>query len=147
MNTLSSCNCANKWGDIAPFVLRVVIGIVFAFHGYDKFVQGTPAVTAFLTSLGFPLATFFAIALIAVELVGGVMLILGLYTHWVAKLFIIVSAVAFATVHATHGFTIQNGGYEYILTLLAASISLMITGPGKYSLDAYFGCDTCYTKK
>ncbi len=137
MNTLLSCKCADTWGDIAPLILRVMIGVVFAYHGYDKFIKGVPYLAGYLTSLSFPFATFFAIALIAVELVGGIMMILGLYTHWVAKLFIIVAVIAFATVHATKGFSMATGGYEYILTLLAASISLMITGAGKYSLDAH----------
>lgn len=137
MQKMLNCTCADTWGDYAPLVLRVVVGLVFAYHGYDKLTRmGVDGTTQFLDSLGIPLAGLFAVLLIIVELIGGIMMIFGLFTHWMAKLFIIVAIVAFITVHASKGFSMSNGGYEYILTLFAASFSLMITGAGKYSLDA-----------
>ena len=135
MNKLLNCTCAKNMHDIAPLVLRLALGAVFAYHGYDKYLKGVDGVGGFLSTLGFPMATTFAFALIVVELIGGIFIILGLFTHWVAKSFVIVSVVAFLTVHADKGFSIQNGGYEFIITLLAVSVSLMITGAGKYSLD------------
>jgi putative oxidoreductase len=136
MKALLYCDCSGKWGAYAPLVLRVATGLVFAMHGYQKLTQmGVDGVAGFLGSLGFPLATFFAVILIAVELLGGVALILGLFTHWAAKLTAIVALVALLTVHASKGFFISEGGIEFILVLLAASISLMISGAGAFSLD------------
>jgi len=77
----------------------------------------------------------FAVLLIAAELVGGILLILGLLTRWAAKSLIIVSLVALVLVHLPNGFSLSTGGYEYILLLLAASVSLALSGPGKWSLD------------
>ena len=85
--------------------------------------------------LQFPAPELFAVLLIAAELGGGILLILGLYTHWVAKLLAFVALVAFATVHMKNGFFLSAGGYEYTMVLFAAAFSLMITGPGKWSLD------------
>jgi putative oxidoreductase len=112
--------------------------MVFAYHGYDKLQKGVPMIASFLASLGIPFPSFFAPILIAVELVGGMLMVLGFFTHWVAKLFIIVTTIAFLTVHMTKGFNVSKGGYEFIMTLFAASVSLMITGAGKYSIDALF---------
>ncbi len=119
----------------APLVLRVVVGLVFALHGYQKLEMGIPGVAGFLTGLGFPMPELFAVLLIAAELLGGILLILGLFTYWNTRILGIVAVVALLTVHVTKGFFLASGGYEYILLILAATISLMITGPGKWSLD------------
>lgn len=134
---ISNCGCIEKWGGYAPFILRVVIGLIFAMHGYQKLAQfGLEGTTGFLASLGFPAASVFAILLIAAELGGGILLILGLFTHWVAKILAIVSVVALFTVHISKGFFMATGGYEFIILILVATFSLMITGPGAFALDA-----------
>lgn len=135
MKNLMNCVCAEKWGSYAPLVLRVVTGLVFAMHGWQKLENGLPGVSGFLMSLGFPMPGLFAVLLIVAELGGGILLILGLWTHWIAKVLAFVALVALFTVHASKGFFISGGGYEYILLLFAASFSLMVTGAGKYSLD------------
>ncbi len=129
------CNCAARAADVAPLVLRVVLGVIFLLHGYQKLMMGIPGVTGFLGSLGFPMPGVFAVILIAAELLGGLMLILGLLTHWSAKVLAFVALVALLTVHAKNGFFISGGGYEFILLIFAASVSLMVTGAGKWSLD------------
>lgn len=117
-------------------VLRVVVGLIFALHGWQKLeMMGLDGTTGFLTQLGFPLPGLMAVLLIAAELVGGILLILGAFTHWVSKILIIVSVVALFSVHFANGFFASNGGYEYILLILATVVSLMITGPGKWALD------------
>lgn len=135
MINLLKCNCASKWGNIAPLVLRVVTGLIFALHGYAKLEGGMPGVEAMVNQIGFPAPAFFAILLVVAELGGGILLILGAFTHWVSKVLGIVAIIALVTVHLPNGFFLPNG-YEYILLILAATISLMITGAGKYSLDA-----------
>lgn len=133
MNILN-CKCGEKMRDFAPLFLRVVVGLIFAMHGYMKLVNGVPGVAGMLGSIGFPVPEVFAVILIAAELGGGILLILGAYTHWVAKVLAFVALVALVTVHLKNGFFLP-GGYEFVLLLLAASVSLMITGPGKWSLD------------
>ncbi len=136
MNVLFK-KCSEQWADIAPLVLRVALGVVFAWHGYDKvFVKGIPAITGFMGSLGLPMPELMAYILSYGELIGGLLLIVGAFTYWVTLFDIVVAAVAWVTVHAANGFAVSGGGYEFIMLILAASISLMISGAGKYSVDA-----------
>lgn len=130
---------ASAYGDWAPLFLRIAIGLVFFMHGYQKLGMGVEGVAGFLGSLGFPAATFFAVVLIAVELIGGLALILGVWTRFAAALGVIVSVVALFSVHISKGFFISNGGYEFILLILAVMLALTIAGAGKYSVDRHLG--------
>jgi putative oxidoreductase len=115
-------------------VLRVVVGIVFLVHGYQKiFKFGLHGVTGMLGHLGIPLPAFFAVVLILVEFVGGILLIAGLATRIAAALIAIDMIVAILVVHLKNGF-FNPGGFEFPLTLLAAAICLAIAGGGAFSL-------------
>ncbi len=138
MNFLK-CTCADSWADEAKLILRVVLGVIFLYHGYAKFGMGTEAIAGFFGAVGIPMAGFFAPLVIWVEMIGGVALILGVLTHWVSKLFVIISLVALFMVHIKNGFSIAQNGYEFILLILAASVTTMIMGAGKYSVDAMIG--------
>ena len=96
--------------------------------------MGVDQIGSFLGSLGVPLAGLFAYFIIALEIFGGLALIAGIYTHWVAKLFALEMLSAFFLVHIKNGFYVADGGYEFVLLLFSASLSFSITGPGKWSL-------------
>ena len=126
------------WSDIGPLVLRLALGLVFFMHGYDKvFVKGIPGITGFMGSLGLPFPTLMAYLVSYGELVGGLLLILGILTYWVSIVNIIIATVAFVTVHMTKGFFVSAGGYEFIMLIWAASVSLLVSGAGKFSLDTF----------
>lgn len=135
MHPYFTLSYVDKFRDLAPLVLRLATGAVFIAHGYPKLMGGVDGVAGFLGQLGFPLPELFAVILIAVELGGGILLILGLMTRWVAKFLVVVSAVALFLVHLPDGVATAFGEYEFVLLLLAACVSLVITGAGKYSLD------------
>lgn len=119
---------------IAPFILRVATGLIFMMHGWQKLWMGLAGVSGFLGGLGFPAPELMAILLIAAELGGGILLILGVLTHWVSKVLAFVALIALLTVHVSKGFFVSEGGFEFILLILAATISLAITGPGRWAL-------------
>ena len=120
------------WGTT---VLRIVVGVVFAAHGAQKlFVMGPDALAGFFGSLGIPWPALNAYTVIAIELIGGILVISGLATRIIAGLFAAVVAVAFATVHGSQGFFLPNG-YEFVLVLFAASVALVLQGGGAYALD------------
>jgi putative oxidoreductase len=135
MQNILECNCGGKWNGVAPLILRLALGVIFAMHGWQKLQGGVEGTAGFLSSLGFPAPEIFAVLLIAAELLGGIALILGFLTHWVAKVLALVAVVALLTVHVSKGFFVSGGGYEFILLILAASIALIFLGPGMWSLD------------
>jgi len=121
------------WGTA---ILRVGVGVVFLVHGAQKlFVIGMPGVAGFLGSLGVPLPMLSAIVVSGVELLGGLALLLGLFTRWAAAPLAIDMAVALFTVHLRGGFYVPKG-FEFVLTLLAACLALACLGSGAPSLDA-----------
>jgi putative oxidoreductase len=122
----------SSWG---PTVLRLVVGIVFTAHGWQKIHMGVHGVAGFLGMIGIPVPAVAAAVLIAVEFLGGIALILGLGTRWVSLLLVVDMLVAILVVHMKNGF-FNPQGFEYPLTLLAASISLALTGGGAASLDS-----------
>ena len=146
---LVHCSCTKKYGDLASLIMRVVLGVIFVWHGYDKiFVKGLPAITGFLGTLSFPLPAVFAYILSYGELLAGLLLIIGLFTHWAAKFVAIVALVAFFTVHLKNGFSVGNGGYEYVILIFAAAISILANNARKYSVDSMIFkskkvCDYC----
>ncbi|MCB0192383.1 MAG: DoxX family protein [Anaerolineae bacterium] len=124
-----------EWG-IA--ILRIVVGIVFLVHGYQKlFLMGFGGVAGFFGSLGIPLPMVAAIVVTLLEFFGGLALILGLFSRWIAIPLAIDMLVAIGTVHLANGFSVSNGGYEFVLTLMAASITLALAGSGALSIDSW----------
>jgi putative oxidoreductase len=120
-----------SWG-IA--LLRVVVGVIFVMHGWQKLSWGFQHVAEFLASLHIPLPTLAAVVLTSVELLGGILLILGLLTRYVAVLLAIDMLVAILAYHAKNGFFLPKG-IEYPLLLLAANINLILAGAGALSVS------------
>lgn len=115
--------------------LRLVTGIVFFAHGWKKFfVDGVSGFTAYLGQLGIPVPGFFGPVVASVELLGGLLLILGLLTRWAAIPLAITMLVAAVTVHAKNGFFLP-AGFEYTLVLFAATTGLVLEGSGAFAVD------------
>lgn len=108
--------------------IRLAVGMVFFAHGWMK-VNNMDIVEGMFVGLGFPV---FAATFVAwLEVIGGAALILGVCTRVFAKLFAITMFVAF---FATGGFATGYAPHELELALLFASLGLMFTGGGRYSL-------------
>src|SRR6266702_2283898 len=115
-------------------VLRIVVGVVFLMHGYQKlFKFGFHGVAGMFSHMGIPMPGFFAVVVTLVEFVGGILLITGLATRIPAALLAIEMLVAIFTVHIKNGFF--SPGVEFPLTLLAAAICLALAGGGAASLE------------
>jgi putative oxidoreductase len=120
-------------------LLRVIIGVTFIAHGAMKLVGfGIAGTAGFLGSLGVPLASVMAPLLIATELGGGILLVLGLLTRYVSVPLIVTMVVALVTVHLPHGFFLPQG-YEFVLLLAVGLVTLVLQGSGALALDNVIG--------
>jgi putative oxidoreductase len=136
MKNLLCCSCGDKYRDEAILILRVVTGLLFVYHGYVKiFVMGMMGTAGFFSKVGIPAPEAMAYLVAYGELLGGIALILGVLTHWVAKLNILIMLGAIYFVHLANGYDGSKGGYEYQLLILAVSIFFAAYGPGKYNLE------------
>jgi putative oxidoreductase len=132
MNAQGNSRAAD-WG-LVP--LRLVVGLVFVVHGAQKlFVFGLGGAAGFMAKVGIPLPFVAAVVVMAVEILGGLALILGLGTRVAAALLAFEMLVAILTVRLKMGFV---GGYEFELTLLAASLSLALLGAGPVTAKTVF---------
>ena len=120
-----------KISAFAPLPIRIMAGIAFIIHGLPKFenLQGTQG---FFASVGIPADLALLIGLL--EVIGGVLLIVGLLTRIASILFIIEMIGAILVVKAGNSFT-GEGGYEVDLLLMTISISLLLSGPGRVSIE------------
>lgn len=117
----------------AAFAIRLALGIMFLAHGLTKFFVFTPAGTAgFFESIGFP--GFLAYPVIAFEVIGGLLLVLGVYTRWIAAIAVVQLFVA-STVHFGNGwsFTNANGGWEYPIFLCVTALVVALLGDGAFA--------------
>lgn len=133
-----------KRGEFGLFILRVVLGITFCIHGVNKLQQGLPKTIEnfrkinfpdYITNLDIPYVQILAIAVIALEVIGGIALILGLTTKFISFLFILLMIGAIATVKYPMGFL---HGYELDVVLMAMAATLFFTGSQFISLDNLF---------
>ncbi|MGJ9402745.1 DoxX family protein [Arthrobacter sp. KK5.5] len=120
----------------AQTVLRVVIGLLFVAHGAQKYFEWTIAGTqGAFAQMGIPLASMTAPAVATLELVGGLLLVLGLFTRPVAALLVLNMLGAIFLVHVAAGVYVENGGYELVLAFGAGAAAIALLGAGRLSLD------------
>jgi putative oxidoreductase len=125
----------NRTAPYAALVLRVSLGVMYIAHSLvlKHFTYTLPGTAQFFESIGLPGAlaylTFWA------ERAGGIALVAGIGTRVVALGLIPILAGA-TWVHAGNGwvFSAANGGWEYPVFLMAASLVLALLGNGKYAL-------------
>ena len=125
---------------VAATLVRVVIGIMFLMHVHGKFHAGPAAVAAnVMGKNGLEPAIFFAYAAMALESIGGVCLIIGLFTRFFAAAFAIEIGIARLFVHLPKGYAAGGGGYEYVLLIGVVCFTIAIRGGGPYSVDRFIG--------
>lgn len=122
----------------APVFLRIIVGVVGVVHGWPK-MKTLGTFIDKVAKMGIPAAPVFGTAAALAEFLGGIALILGLFTRYAAFSFACVMAVAVFKVHWKNGFLSSASGYEFPLVLLVAAVSLVLSGAGPISLDRMFG--------
>jgi len=123
--------------DFGLLLLRVVLGLTMAAHGYNKFFGkgGLAGTAGWFDSMGMKPGMFHARIAATTEMSAGIGLALGLLTPIPAAGFVALMFVAAWTVHRKNGFFIVKEGWEYNLILAASAVGLATTGAGTLSLD------------
>ncbi|WEK54152.1 MAG: DoxX family protein [Candidatus Cohnella colombiensis] len=120
---------------VVSTIARVVLGILFLAHGISKFQTGLINIEAWFSSIGVPGALAYAVAYI--ELVGGILLIVGLFTRYVSALFVIMLIGAIFSAKLSVGLlgNDQMAGYELDLSFIIIALYLIVAEHSPLSLD------------
>lgn len=125
----------NKLRPFALLVLRFGVGIIFLTHGWTK-VMNLNNTMGMFAHMGLP--GWLGVVAGLLELAGGVLLIVGLFTRIFGLLFTIEMCIAIIAVHWKSGPWWQVNNYDLPLAMLVGSFTLAIFGPGVASLDFAF---------
>ena len=125
-------------------VLRLFLGVTFVMHAYLALVIYTPAgAAAFNARMGIPLPEVAAWFTILAHGLGGLMMILGLWTRWAALVNLPVMLGALIFVHLSQGYFLkgvlvgsapQAAGYEYVLLIVGATLAQVLLGGGALAI-------------
>jgi len=127
----------NHFQSLALLSARVLLAYGFYEPALTKWANFETTVIWF-TELGVPFASFFTFLTASFEIVGVVLLVLGLFIRYISIPLIVILIVAIFTVHIEHGFSVANNGFEIPLYYLIFIGFLVSRGAGKFSLDFLF---------
>lgn len=117
----------------APLILRVVLGIILIDLGVLKFKSERASWITTLSAYRLKPAAFFVSVYGAIEIIGGALLVIGLFTQVAALVFVILSAIECYT-EFTEGNVLKRDIVFYVL-LFAIALSLLLTGAGAFARD------------
>ena len=123
----------------AALLLRISLALMFFAHAWLKIAVFKPAGAAkYFESLGVP--GFLAYLTMAAEIVGGILLLLGIETRWVALLLIPLIAGTIVLVHGKNGWLFSNkdGGWEYPAFWIVGLVVLALLGDGAAAVGPIF---------
>lgn len=131
----------------APLALRLPISIIFMAHGSQKLFgwfggYGLQGTGQWMASIGLEPGVLMAFLAGSGEFFGGLLILIGLLTRPAAAVLAFTMVVAILSTHISNGLFLSNGGYEFGLALLAAAVSLAISGAGKLSVDSLLSKST-----
>ena len=125
----------SQLNNTAVFILRVALGVMFIAHSLllKYFIYTLPGTAKYFVSIGLP--AWMAYAVFTLEVIGGIMLILGIQARWVA-LALCPILIGATWVHWGNGwvFSTQNGGWEYPFYLTLLAIVQFMLGDGAFTL-------------
>ena len=123
--------------DVVLLILRLVLGLTLAAHGFNKFFGGgrIPGTARWFESIGMKPGKFHATVAATTEVSAGLGLAAGLLTPIPAAGFVSLMLVAAWTVHRPNGFFIVKEGWEYNLVLAVSAVVVATLGAGRLSLD------------
>ena len=124
----------------AATILRVIFGLMMGFHGWPK-LKGFHGTAGWLQGLGFKPGNFWAMVLVISEFIGGIALILGIFTRIAAALLTIeFLVILYLKIFPWRKeFASGEGEWDYDLVFLAVAAALIFLGAGNISIDQIIG--------
>lgn len=131
-------------------IARLIFGTMMVAHGGQKLFgwlggYGLTGTGGFFEQLGFRPGRAFAAAASVSEIAAGVLLVLGFLGPIGPALLLSVMIVAAVSVHWSHGLFASTNGIEVPLLYATGALTLALTGPGAYSLDAVLGLNRLWS--
>lgn len=121
------------FGLLAPFILRIALGLVFIRFGLHKLGSGRADKTTFFESLGWKPGGYFAFGFGAIELIAGLLLVVGLYTQLAALVAaLIILGTLILKSKTANGIESSRG---FLALLLVIALSLLVSGAGFFAFD------------
>ncbi|CAM3104719.1 DoxX family protein [Vibrio neptunius] len=126
----------------STLALRLPVGIIFMAHGAQKLFgwfggYGLEGTGQWMASIGLGPGVLMALLAGSAEFFGGLFILLGLFTRPASIALAFTMLVAIFSVHFENGLFMSNNGYEFGLALMAASVSLTLSGSGKAAIDQF----------
>ncbi|MDA0120277.1 DoxX family protein [Vibrio sp. T11.5] len=126
----------------STLALRLPVGIIFMAHGAQKLFgwfggYGLEGTGQWMASIGLGPGLLMALLAGSTEFFGGLFILLGLLTRPASIALAFTMLVAIFSVHFENGLFMSNNGYEFGLALMAASVSLALSGSGKAAIDQF----------
>lgn len=119
--------------DVALLVLRLALALVLLYHGLPK-LMNFGQTSANFQGMHIPAPTLTAAFAVLAEVIGGILILLGIAVDIAGLLVVIDMLGAIALVHLPNGFDFTKGGWEHPFTILAMALALALAGPGRTSV-------------
>ncbi|WP_455675998.1 DoxX family protein [Pradoshia sp.] len=129
--------------DVGILIVRLVVGGLFLAHGAQKLFgwfrgAGLVGTAGWFESIDIKPGFFMALMVGIIEFIGGLFLMIGLFTPFAAVLLAVTMICAIVKVHWQNGIWNTDNGYEYNLVLFAILAAIALIGAGKYAIDPLF---------
>lgn len=123
--------------DVALLTLRSALAFIFLAHGAMMLMSDFETTSSILAKIGLPISATYVLAI--AEITSAAMLLAGILASYAAWIQIFITLGILLLVNTGNGFSVQEGGYEYTLLLLASTVTILLAGPGKFVLEKRFG--------
>ncbi len=129
--------------DVGILIVRLVVGGLFLAHGAQKLFgwfrgAGLVGTAGWFESIDIKPGFFMALMVGLIEFIGGIFLMIGLFTPFAAVLLAVTMICAIVKVHWQNGIWNTDNGYEYNLVLFVILAAIAFIGAGTYSIDSLF---------
>lgn len=124
--------------EAALLIARILLGVILIAHGWDKFqITGLEGITGFFDSIGIPAAAVAAPVVAFLEVIGGILIIIGAFTRITGIVITLIMLGAAIFAHIAQGIFVSNGGWELVGAIGAGTLILAAVGAGRWSVDAF----------